>query len=584
MRDFFKFIFASCLGTILAVGVIFLFFLSFTLSSAPQETISSGSTLHITLNEIIPELGDNIENGGFAISELKNVGLNEIKEHLAHAAQDNKVNGILIETEMPNVGQATALSIYNSIKEFKQSGKPVMAYGEYFSQTGYLLASLADSVILNPNGMMDIRGYGVLIPYFAEMIDKIDAKVDVYFAGQYKSAIEPYYRSSSSSQNDYQTEEFLNDWQDLWLDLITENRGIDRKTLSDIIENGTIVTAEIALESGLCDALAYRSDFDGSFSDQLDRKKLKLVDLDQYVTLTEVDEKSSSNKVAVVYMEGTIMNNNEDKGVISMDTYKKVFDRLASRKSVKAVVLRVNSGGGDALESDIIWDRVEELKKAGKYVVASFGDYAASGGYYISCGADQIVSMPNTLTGSIGVFAMIPDLSQTFANNLGIRFDSIGTGENTFMYSPMVPRNKAQNQKIQANTEQTYQKFLSRVAEGRGKSVEEIHQVAQGRVWSGEDAVEAGLVDEIGDLDKAIEIAAEGAELDNYQVYSYPIIERSFYEELLYSLGDLENVKAALQIKTPKILNPEILDMVEMVSEHQLAKPQCRLPFMVEIN
>ena len=284
-------------------------------------------------------------------------------------------------------------------------------------------------------------------------------------------------------------------------------------------------------------------------------------------------------------MEGTILNNTDQKGVISTEVYSKVFDRLMKKDDVKGVVLRVNSGGGDALVSDNIWDRVEELKEAGKYVVASFGDYAASGGYYISCGADEIVSMPNTLTGSIGVFSLIPDLSGAFSQNLGIHFDSIGTGENTFMYSTLVPRNDAQNRKLQANTEKTYQLFLERVAEGRNRTVEEIHEVAQGRVWSGDDAVEAGLVDTIGDLDLALDLAAKGAGYgDDYKVLTYPVIETTFYEEMLKSLSEIENVKAVLGYDEANILDQRILDMAELISEKQLAKPQARIPFMLEVN
>ncbi|MEE9372014.1 MAG: signal peptide peptidase SppA [Saprospiraceae bacterium] len=586
MKIFFKYVFASCFGTILAFGAIFLFFFIIAMSSAPQDTVSSGSTLHIKLDEVITELAGNVEVSGFSSMAIDNLGLNEIKAAIKNAANDRKINGLLIETQFPNVGQSTALSIFMAIKEFKKSGKPVMAYGEYFSQNGYLFASVADTVAINPNGMMDIRGFGMLIPYYGDFIKKIGAKVDIYHAGQYKSAIEPYYRSSSSPQNDYQSTEFLNDWEDQWIANVTEGRVVTPEILDRIIKNGTIVTADIAVESGLADKKMYRKDFNKMLLAAVGRKKLKYIDLAEYINLTFASQSSSSsNKVAVVNMEGIILNNKDEKGVISMEVYGKVFDRLIKKKDVKAVVLRVNSGGGDALVSDNIWDRVEELKEAGKYVVASFGDYAASGGYYISCGADKIVSMPNTLTGSIGVYSMIPDFSGAIADNLGIYFDSIGTGENTFMYSTMVPRNAAQNRKLQASTEVTYQKFLKRVADGRGKSKEDIHKVAQGRVWSGEDAIGAGLVDTLGDLDVAIAIAAKGAGYDdNYKMLTYPIIEKTFYEEILEGLGEMENVKMLLGINTPKLLDKKILDMAKMMTEKQLAKPQTRLPFIIEVN
>ena len=580
MKNFFKYVTASCFGTFLAFGLIFLVLMMIGLSSAPKDSVTSGSTLHIKLDVPVSELTDNVEAAGFTFESISHLGLNEITKAIVNAANDSRISSILIETEFPNIGQSTALSIYNAIDSFRVSGKPVLAYGEYFSQTGYLLASVADTVVLNPNGMMDIRGFGMLIPYFGDMIEKIDAKVDVYYAGQFKSAIEPYYRSNSSPQNDLQSQEFLDDWQDEWLDNILKYRKIDRNQIHKIINDGTIVTAEVAEQFGLADKLMYWRDFKTMLENILDRKP-KLLELDKYIDVADLKIRSSSNKIAVVYLEGTILNNSDDKGVISMGRYEKVFDRLMKKSDVKAVVLRVNSGGGDALESDIIWDRVEQLKSAGKYVVASFGDYAASGGYYISCGADKIVTQPNTLTGSIGVFSMIPDLSATFSNNLGINFDSIGTGANTFMYSPMVPRNANQNRKIQATTEATYQKFLGRVAEGRKMSKEAVHEIAQGRVWSGTDAVNVGLADAVGDINLAIEMAAEGAGYEGYKILQYPVIEKTFYEEILEGLMEVENIKMVFGIKKQNDLEKKFAGVVKLLSKHNIGQPQCRLPFII---
>ena len=266
-----------------------------------------------------------------------------------------------------------------------------------------------------------------------------------------------------------------------------------------------------------------------------------------------------------------------------MDRYEKVFDRIAKNEKVKAVVLRVNSPGGDALVSDNIWDRVEKLKANGKYVVASYGDYAASGGYYISCGADKIVTQPNTLTGSIGVYSIIPDLSKTLSNKLGINFDTISTGRNTFIYSPMISRTKAQNKKIQAETEQTYKKFLNRVAQGRNMTVEQVDRVAQGRVWSGVDAVEAGLADVIGDLKEAIALAAEGAEIENFKLLQYPVIKKSFYEELLYEIMTAETVRTVLgvNINVNAKYHKKLSEVMDIISDERIGRPQYRLPFFI---
>lgn len=569
------------MGTILALMVVIFVFMIIGMSSTPTTTIVTGSTLHVKLDHPVPELTDNMAGSEFSFEPVDFTGLNDIKKAISKAANDNKISSLLIQTEFPLLGQATALSLYTALEEFKDSGKPIFAYGEYFSQAGYMMASIADTVILNPNGMMDIRGFGMLIPYFAEMLENIDAKVDVYFAGQYKSAIEPFYRRQSSPQNDYQSKEFLTDFQDEWLDNVTAYRSVKRDDILSIINEGTLVTAELAEELKLVDKLMYWEDFEVMLEEVVDRKP-KLVDVSEYIS-TGLPESSSSsdNRIAVIYMEGEIRNNVKTKGMISMDRYEKVFDRLVKNNKVKAVVLRVNSPGGDALESDIIWDRVEQLKNAGKYVVASFGDYAASGGYYVACGADEIVTQPNTLTGSIGVFAMIPDLSQTMKKQLGINFDSIGTGENTFIYSPMVPRTKEQNAKIQVNTEQTYARFLSRVAEGRDMSVEEVDKVAQGRVWSGTDAVGVGLADEVGDLDRAIELAAEGAGIESYKTLQYPVIKKNIYEQILQDIMAMEEVQILTGAKKEVLLKKEIESILYLLSNKEISRPQTRLPFMI---
>ena len=582
MKNFLKYLTASCLGTILAIAVIILVLMVVGMSSAPDSSISSGSTLHIKLDTEVPELTDNVVSSGYSFPPvaLDRTGLNDITKAIINAAKDSKIKALLIETEFPSIGQSTTLSIYNAIDSFKTSGKPVIAYGEYFSQSGYLLASVADTVVLNPNGQLGIRGFGMLIPYMADLLKNIDAKVDVYFAGQYKSAIEPYYRSESSPQNDLQAREFLTDWQDEWLKNVTHYRKSDKEQILSIINEGKLVTAEVALETGLVDKLMYWEDLEKALK-SITGRKLKLVELNEYVKGTSFSSSSSStNRIAIVYFEGDILKNG-GKGTISMDRYEKVFDRIAKNDKVKAVVLRVNSGGGDAVVSDIIWDRVEELKSKGKYVVASFGDYAASGGYYISCSADKIVTQPNTLTGSIGVFAMLPDFSNTLSNKLGINFDTIGTGRNTFIYSSLVSRSKAQNEKIQAETEQTYDLFIRRVAEGRNMSVDEVDEVAQGRVWSGEDAVDAGLADEIGDLKEAIALAAEGAEIDDYKLLQYPLIKKSMYEQLLYEIMTTETVQAVIGPKKKVKYKKEFSAMMELFSDERIGRPQYRLPFLI---
>ena len=263
-----------------------------------------------------------------------------------------------------------------------------------------------------------------------------------------------------------------------------------------------------------------------------------------------------------------------------MEKYDKILDRIKKNKKIKAVVLRINSPGGSSFTSDLFWKKIEEIKKTGKYVVASYGTYAASGGYYISCGADKIISEPTCLTGSIGVFSMIPDMSQFFRNKIGINWDTIGTGHHTFIYSPLVVRNQADHEKIIRNTEKIYALFKKRVADARGLTLENVENIAQGRVWTGNQAVLVGLVDTIGNLDDAIKIAAHGAGIDTYKILEYPIIKKTFYEELMSGLLATADMAIGRKMNYSSHLTKEIQKMVEFV-ENASVSPQARLPYMI---
>ncbi len=308
-----------------------------------------------------------------------------------------------------------------------------------------------------------------------------------------------------------------------------------------------------------------------------------MVSLSNYYKNLKKDTGASENRIALIYAEGEVAFGGEQKGTISMERYEKLMTRLAKDKKVKAVVLRVNSPGGSALTSDRMWKKIEEFKDAGKFVVASFGDFAASGGYYIACGADKIVTQPTTLTGSIGVFSMIPDLSEFFENKMGINWDTISSGDHTFMYSTMVDRGAGSDRILMNETERVYEVFKQRVADGRGMSMEEVEEVAQGRVWLGELAVEVGLADEIGTLDDAIDIAAEETNLEEYKVYTYPVITKTFYEELMSEL--MTNA----QILRPQIRGPESIYTKQIGEIFSYLKrisqtPQARFPYMLIEN
>ena len=285
----------------------------------------------------------------------------------------------------------------------------------------------------------------------------------------------------------------------------------------------------------------------------------------------------------MVYAEGPVAFGGKEKGTINMEVYGKLLDRLKKNKRIKAVVLRVNSPGGSSFTSDNFWKRIEDLKEAGKYVVASFGDYAASGGYYISAGADQIVSESTTLTGSIGAYSMMPDFYEASKDHLGINWDTIGTGKRTFIYSAFTPRSDSDNALLQAETERTYREFISVVAKGRGLTEEEVDEIGQGRVWSGSDALEIGLVDSIGTLQEAISIAALGAELDDYKVLEYPIIKKNFWEQLLDQVAAGTQINMSIADSSMKIFSQHFKESLDQI-EAACSEPQFRIPFHIPIQ
>lgn len=582
MRQFFKSILTSCLGTFLAIGLLFLIFFLIGISSVPTKTIPVNSVLHLTFDKPVPDLTNNVAQGSFSFESSDFVGLNDIRRLIEKAATDSNINGILLQPENTNIGTTTALYLAELIEDFKSSsGKFVYAYGNYFTQSGYIIANAADSIILNPNGMVDLHGFGTAIPYLKGFSDKSKIKFDVYHAGKFKSAIEPYYRTESSEENRLQTQKYLGTYQEEVIRHISNSRKMEPSDVRNIIENAlSDDIAEKSLSLGLVDDISYWEEYEEKLKNELGIKKLKLISLEDYWKNSTLESGKGTDRIAVIYAEGEIAQSGKEKGMISMERYNDILDKVKENDKIKAVVLRVNSPGGSAFTSDLFWKKIEDIKAAGKYVVASYGTYAASGGYYISCGADKIISEPTTLTGSIGVFAMIPDMSEFFEDKMGINWDTIGTGEHTFMYSVVVPRSPASNAKLKSSTENTYAKFLERVAEGRGMTTDEVHEIAQGRVWSGLQGVEVGLVDTIGNLDDAIRLAASETGLENYRLLQYPFIKKTLYEELLNEVMATTETKLFSKGPIQSKVQSAIASYIAFV-EQACQTPQARLPFSI---
>lgn len=549
---FLKNILSSCLGTLLAIGCLILIFVGIgTFAMSGEGESSNVGILRIKLEEYIPELTGNVENAGFPLETMpKNLGLQRIKALIEHAGTDANIKALALEVSYPANGGATLLDVIASIDSFKLSGKPTIAYVEHSSQNGYMVCSAADHIMMNPNGEIGIRGYGVMMPFIKDAASRLGIDFKIFYAGNFKSATEPLRRTDISPENRLQTREFLHENLEVLKAILYKNRKLSSSAIDDIMNELAGRSAEAALSADLVDQIAYRDEYFDYLAEKTGgiADDLSFIDLDQYDGQVSLLGKGSfSNKVAVVYLEGDVMDGSKDKGLISDAKYLDILQKIRNDKKIKAVVLRVNSGGGSSYTSDLIWREVELIKKAGKPVVASFGDYAASGGYYLACGSDKIYAQPNTLTGSIGVFSILIKTKNLMNDKLGIQFDTVKTHNNTVYLSANYDLSAKEEQLMTEMTEDVYKQFVSRVAEGRKMNQDSIALLAQGRVWTGHKAVEIGLVDEIGNLKDAIEAAAGMAEISDYRINEYPFIKKEIWQELLENFAATSDADAQIE-------------------------------------
>jgi protease-4 len=543
MRSFIKNIFSSCLGVLMFFTIIIVTFMIIGLSNSSKPSFKKGSVLKLNLNTEIIEKESTIPPIEALFGEPVQMSLYDILDILEQAKNDSKITGILLETSYPNVGLAKAAVLRDALSDFKKSGKFVYAYGSNYTQMGYYIASAADSVFLNPNGMLDLKGMGIAQPYFKEMTDELGIGFNIYYAGQFKSATEPFRRTEMSEQNRTQLREFITEVYDNFLMDIAKSRSISVESVDKFVSEFDGMKAPKSLESGLVDGLFYQDQLDKVLKKKLSieqKKKVPFVDTQDYLlAMHKGSHSSSKNKIAVVYAEGNIIEMGQEKGVITSEKFVETLSDIRRKKDVKAVVLRINSPGGSGFASDEIWREIELLKAEKIPVVVSMSDYAASGGYYIACNADAIVASPNTLTGSIGVFGLFPDLSKMSEEKLKIHWDSVRTHKYANAFNPFFSFSEAENQKMQKYIDEFYDTFLTRVAEGRKMTKEQVHAVAQGRIWTGRKAKELGLVDHLGELDYAIKLAAKKAKIKDYKEDNYPKYKTNMLDEILKNI-DLE--------------------------------------------
>ena len=533
MKSFFKIFFASMFGFVAGIFLLFILFIvivSVAVSGLSEDkvVVTDGSVLHFELNMPVAERTSKnpFENFDFGTLEPNNQpGLNDILKAIRNAAADTRIKGIYIDLGSLQAGMATASEIRDELLAFKKSGKFIYAYADVYSQGAYYLASVADRIYMNPEGAMLLNGLASEIMFFKGSLEKLEVEPQVIRHGKFKSAIEPYILDKMSEENKAQVAAFVNP---IWEKMITDmasSRKMPIETVRVCADSMKIRNAQDALAYKFVDKLAYYDEFMAEMNKNLGKKaeeKLPLIGLGKYAKApATIKEKFSSDKVAVIYAVGTIENGEGSEQSIGSDKLSAALRKARTDEKIKAVVLRVNSPGGDALASEEIWREVLLTKKA-KPLIVSMGDVAASGGYYISCAADAIVAQPNTITGSIGVFGLLFNAQDMLKNKLGITTDTYKTGTYTDMGTITRPLTDGERMILQQEVDRVYDVFTSRVATGRKMAQSAVDSIGQGRVWDGGNALRLGLADTLGGIETAIAMAVKKAGLKEYRTISLP--------------------------------------------------------------
>jgi protease-4 len=588
MKDFFKFMFASMLGfllTIILLSIIsFIVIVSIVALVTTEEVITPRNcVLQIKLDRPISDRGP--KNSFFMDfrSMSKRDGLTDILKNIHKAKYDNNIKGILLDISVIPTGVSTISEIRDALIDFKRSGKFIISYSEFYSQGAYYLASVADRIYLQPQGMILFKGLDAEVTFIKGTLDKLDIKMQIIRHGKFKAATEPLFLDKMSPENRKQLSELVNNFWAKIVEGISVSRGISIERLNQIADSLKAETPEYALKNKLVDQLAYRDELINDLNQKLGHSKnskdINIITLEKYsyVPDTHYNFTGKDGRIAVIYATGDIGGGNGDDQTIGSERLCKAFRIARLDNRVKAVVFRINSPGGSALASDVIWREVMLTAKE-KPVVASLGDVAASGGYYIACPSTKILADPTSITGSIGVFGVIPNLKGLFNNKLGITFDEAKTNANSDYISITKPMPGYQVNVLQAEIENIYSSFVSKVAEGRHLTEEKVDSIGQGRVWSGTDAIKIGLIDGFGGYEKAIDAAADLAKMKNYSLIYLPEQKEPIQEIIDELTGNETN--AALE----KELG-EYYQYYQYLKVIQKMKGiQARMPFEISIN
>jgi protease-4 len=552
MKDFWKFTLATVTGLVLTSVVLsilsILIVVGMVASSSTETVVRDRSVMRLDLSGVVVERSQDNPLRSLFGDAASEYGLDDVISSIAKAKENEKIKGIYLQAGVMSVGFADLEEIRRALADFKESGKFVIAYGDVYEQSIYYLSSVADKILLNPKGMIDWHGLSSTPTFYKNLLDKIGVEMQVFKVGTYKSAVEPYIDTQMSAANREQVTAYLGSLWGKMVDDVSQGRGIDAQELNRIADKMLMFyPAEESVKYGLADTLMYKNDVRDYLKAQMGLTKddrISLLDVADMVNVKRnVPKNMSGNIVAVYYASGSIDlstgSSSMSGGIVSSEVIRDL-KKLTEDDDVKAVVLRVNSPGGSAFGSEQIWHAVGQLK-AKKPVIVSMGNYAASGGYYISCNADTIVAEATTLTGSIGIFGMFPNY-KGLSDKLGLTYDVVKTNAYSDFGSFNRPVNNGERQLLQQMINQGYADFIARCSQGRGMTPEAIEKIAEGRVWTGAKAKELGLVDELGGIDRALDIAVAKAGVEEYSVVNYPA-KKSFLE-LLMDKGITKSITA----------------------------------------
>ncbi|MCM4154111.1 signal peptide peptidase SppA [Arenibacter sp. N53] len=585
--NFLRNLLAAIIGCLIAFGIMFVMFLILAAlvgSGEDAVVVRNNSVLEIQLQTPINDYVGMDESNPFAGLFSVKQGLDDILHAIRVAKDDNKIKGISLNNNVLMAGLSQTKAIRDALVEFEGSGKFIYAYGDFYTQKDYYLASVANKVYLNPVGAMDFKGLSTEVLFFKDLQEKTGIKMEVIRHGKYKSAVEPFLANEMSVANRTQIRELLDALWDSMLTNISDSRNISIENLNHIADTLGARTPKYAASTGLIDDVIFFDEYESKIKETLaieDDVDINYVGISDYVnTASKIKINSGKGKIAVIYAQGEIWYGEGGSDVIGQGIINDALKKAREDDDVKAIVLRVNSPGGSALASDIIWREIE-ITKQSKPVVVSMGDVAASGGYYIAAGADKIFAEPTTITGSIGVFGTIPNINE-LAKNMGVNAEQVGTNQNSVEYSLFEPMSDNFRNNVLEGIEATYETFLDRVAQGRGISMAQADSLAQGRVWSGVDALRLGLVDELGGLDEAIAEAAKMVSLDHYGIKKLPKYKSDF-EKFMEDIGGA-SAKSQETFIQQEIGMEAFTILQEIKSAMENKGVQARMPFTLNIK